>query len=166
MEKRGAKIDIEGGYVIARAKDGLKGGDIKFQKVTVSGTHTALMAAVLARGTTVIENAAQEPEIGDVADCLNKMGARISGIGTSRLIVEGVNVVKKHVKPNPMKGVTGGVIDKTLSIHQSNVAIFNAATGKADRVGVKLFSDAEKKSRKTVERGTRVFRSSGEEIKV
>ena len=62
--------------------------------------------------------------------------------------------------------VTGGVIDKTLSIHQSNVAIFNPATGKADRVGVKLFSDDEKKSRKTVERGTRVFRSSGEEIKV
>jgi UDP-N-acetylglucosamine 1-carboxyvinyltransferase len=58
--------------------------------VTVSGTHTALMAAVLANGTTVIDNAAQEPEIGDVADCLNKMGARVSGIGTSRLIVEGV----------------------------------------------------------------------------
>ena len=56
----------------------------------MGGTHTALMAAVLARGTTVIDNAAQEPEIGDVADCLNKMGARISGIGTSRLIVEGV----------------------------------------------------------------------------
>jgi UDP-N-acetylglucosamine 1-carboxyvinyltransferase len=91
MEKLGAKIDIEGGYVIARAKDGLKGGDIKFPKVTVSGTHTAMMAAVLASGTTVIENAAQEPEIGDVADCLNKMGARISGIGTSRLIVEGVS---------------------------------------------------------------------------
>jgi large subunit ribosomal protein L24 len=65
-----------------------------------------------------------------------------------------------------MKGITGGVIDKTLSIHQSNVAIFNAATGKADRVGIKLLSEAEKKSRKTVERGTRVFRSSGEEIKV
>jgi UDP-N-acetylglucosamine 1-carboxyvinyltransferase len=91
LEKLGAKIDIEGGYVIARAKDGLKGGEIKFPKVTVSGTHTALMAAVLANGTTVIENAAQEPEIGDVADCLNKMGARISGIGTSRLIVEGVS---------------------------------------------------------------------------
>jgi UDP-N-acetylglucosamine 1-carboxyvinyltransferase len=58
--------------------------------VTVSGTHVALMAAVLAHGTTVIDNAAQEPEIGDVADCLNKMGARVSGIGTSRLIVEGV----------------------------------------------------------------------------
>ncbi len=90
MEKLGAKIDIEGGYVIARAKDGLKGGEVKFPKVTVSGTHTALMASVLAHGTTVIENAAQEPEIGDVANCLNKMGARISGIGTSRLIVEGV----------------------------------------------------------------------------
>jgi len=91
LERLGAKIEIDGGYVIARAKDGLKGGEIKFPKVTVSGTHTALMAAVLARGTTVIENAAQEPEIGDVADCLNKMGARISGIGTSRLIIEGVS---------------------------------------------------------------------------
>ena len=91
MERLGAQIDVEGGYVIARAKDGLKGGEIKFPKVTVSGTHIALMAAVLARGTTVIENAAQEPEIGDVADCLNKMGARVSGIGTSRLIVEGVS---------------------------------------------------------------------------
>jgi UDP-N-acetylglucosamine 1-carboxyvinyltransferase len=90
LEALGAKIEIDAGYVIARAKDGLKGGEIKFPKVTVSGTHTALMAAVLARGTTVIENAAQEPEIGDVADCLNKMGARVSGIGTSRLIVEGV----------------------------------------------------------------------------
>src|ERR1700755_2614781 len=91
LEKLGAKIEIDAGYVIARAKDGLKGGEIKFSKVTVSGTHVALMAAVLARGTTVIENAAQEPEIGDVADCLNKMGARISGIGTSRLIIEGVS---------------------------------------------------------------------------
>ncbi len=90
LERLGAQIEIDGGYVIARAKDGLKGGEIKFPKVTVSGTHTALMAAVLARGTTVIENAAQEPEIGDVADCLNKMGARVSGIGTSRLIIEGV----------------------------------------------------------------------------
>ena len=90
LEKLGAQIDVESGYVIARAKNGLKGGEIKFPKVTVSGTHVALMAAVLAHGTSVIENAAREPEIGDVADCLNKMGARISGIGTSRLIVEGV----------------------------------------------------------------------------
>jgi UDP-N-acetylglucosamine 1-carboxyvinyltransferase len=62
-----------------------------FPKVTVGGSHTALMGAVLARGTTVIENAAREPEIGDLAACLNKMGAKISGAGTSRIIVEGVS---------------------------------------------------------------------------
>jgi UDP-N-acetylglucosamine 1-carboxyvinyltransferase len=90
LEKLGAQIEIDGGYVVARARHGLRGGEIRFPKVTVSGTHTAVMAAVLANGTTVIENAAQEPEIGDVADCLNKMGARISGVGTSRLIIEGV----------------------------------------------------------------------------
>ncbi|HEY6831445.1 MAG TPA: UDP-N-acetylglucosamine 1-carboxyvinyltransferase [Pseudolabrys sp.] len=91
MEALGAEIEIEGGYVIARARKGLRGGEIKFPKVTVGGTHTALMAAALASGTTVIENAAREPEIGDVADCLNKMGARITGAGTARIVIEGVS---------------------------------------------------------------------------
>jgi UDP-N-acetylglucosamine 1-carboxyvinyltransferase len=86
----GADIEIEAGYVIARAKKGLRGGEIVFPKVTVGGTHVAMMAASLAKGTTVIENAAREPEIGDVADCLNKMGAKITGAGTSRIVVEGV----------------------------------------------------------------------------
>jgi len=95
-----------------------------------------------------------------------RRGTVLSRVDEERLMVEGVNVVKKHVKPNPMKGITGGVIDKTLSIHQSNVAIFNATTGKADRVGMKMLSDAERKQRKTIERAVRVFRSSGEEIKV
>jgi UDP-N-acetylglucosamine 1-carboxyvinyltransferase len=90
LDQLGAEIEIESGYVIARANKGLRGGEIKFPKVTVGGTHTALMAAALARGNTVIENAAREPEIGDVADCLNKMGAKISGAGTSRVMVEGV----------------------------------------------------------------------------
>jgi len=90
LEKLGADIEIEGGYVIARARKGLRGGQINFPKVTVGGTHTALMAASLANGTTVIENAAREPEIGDVADCLNKMGAKITGAGTSQIVVEGV----------------------------------------------------------------------------
>jgi len=90
MERLGAKIDIDGGYVVARAPHGLRGGEITFPKVTVGGTHTAVMAAALANGTTVIENAAREPEIGDVADCLNKMGARIAGAGTSRIVIEGV----------------------------------------------------------------------------
>src|SRR5437764_4646066 len=90
LERLGALIEIDGGYVVARANRGLKGGEIKFSKVTVGGTHTAIMAASLANGTTVIENAAREPEIKDVADCLNKMGAKISGAGTSRIIIEGV----------------------------------------------------------------------------
>jgi UDP-N-acetylglucosamine 1-carboxyvinyltransferase len=90
LEKLGAEIEIEAGYVIARARKGLRGGEIAFPKVTVGGTHTAIMAASLANGTTVIENAAREPEIGDVADCLNKMGAKISGAGTPRIVIEGV----------------------------------------------------------------------------
>jgi len=94
-----------------------------------------------------------------------KRGTVTQRVDDDRLIVDGVNVVKKHVKPNPMKGATGGVVDKTLPIHQSNVAIFNPATGKADRVSIKLLSDAEKQSRKTQENGIRVFRSSGKEIK-
>ena len=95
-----------------------------------------------------------------------RRGRVLARVDDERLLVEGINVVKKHVKPNPMKGITGGVTDKTMSIHQSNVAIFNAATGKADRVGIRLLSEDEKKSRKTIERGIRVFRSSGAEIKV
>ncbi len=90
MQRLGAAIEIDSGYVVARAPRGLKGGEIVFPKVTVSGTHTAIMAASLADGTTVIENAAREPEVADVALCLNKMGARISGAGTRRIVVEGV----------------------------------------------------------------------------
>ena len=89
-----------------------------------------------------------------------RRGTVLSRVDEERLIVEGVNVVKKHVKPNPMKGVTGGVVDKTLSIHQSNVAIYNAATGKADRVGVKIRAGSDGKTERF-----RVFKSSGEEIK-
>src|SRR5712671_3179207 len=85
LENLGAEIEIEAGYVVARAKHGLRGGEIVFPKVTVGGTHTALMAAVLAAGTTVIENAAREPEVADVADCLNKMGPRITVEGVPKL---------------------------------------------------------------------------------
>jgi UDP-N-acetylglucosamine 1-carboxyvinyltransferase len=90
VARLGAKIEIESGYVVARAPHGLRGAEIVFPKVTVGGTHTAMMAASLAQGTTVIENAAREPEIVDVADCLNKMGARISGAGTKQIVIEGV----------------------------------------------------------------------------
>jgi UDP-N-acetylglucosamine 1-carboxyvinyltransferase len=91
LERLGAHIDVEGGYVVARAPKGLRAGEIVFPKVTVGGTHTAIMAATLARGLTVIDNAAREPEVVDLADCLNKMGARISGAGTSHIEVEGVS---------------------------------------------------------------------------
>jgi UDP-N-acetylglucosamine 1-carboxyvinyltransferase len=90
MEKLGAECVIDQGYVIAKAKKGLKGGHISFSKVTVGATHAAVMAAVLAHGDTVIENAATEPEITDVAECLVKMGAKISGIGTRNLNITGV----------------------------------------------------------------------------
>jgi len=72
------------------------------------------------------------------------------------LVVEGINLVKKHTKPNPMKGTTGGIVEKSMPIHQSNLAIYNAVSGKADRVGIKLLADGKK---------VRVFKSSGEEIK-
>jgi UDP-N-acetylglucosamine 1-carboxyvinyltransferase len=90
LEKLGAEIVIDGGYVVAKAPGGLKGATIEFPKVTVSGTHVAVMAAALAKGTTIIDNAACEPEIADVADCLNKMGAKITGAGTPRITIEGV----------------------------------------------------------------------------
>jgi large subunit ribosomal protein L24 len=75
----------------------------------------------------------------------------------SHLLVEGINLVKKHTKPNPMAGSQGGIVEKTMPIHQSNVAIYNASTGRADRVGIKILADGSK---------VRVFKSSGEEIKV
>jgi large subunit ribosomal protein L24 len=85
-----------------------------------------------------------------------KRGTVTERVDADRVVVEGINMVKKHVKPNPLKGTTGGVVDKTMPIHQSNVAIWNAAAGKADRVGIKLQADGKR---------VRVFKSSGEEIK-
>jgi UDP-N-acetylglucosamine 1-carboxyvinyltransferase len=142
LEKLGAEIEIEGGYVIARAKNGLRGGEVVFPKVTVGGTHTALMAASLARGTTVIENAAREPEIGDVADCLNKMGARISGAGTARIVVEGVdklNGARHKVLPDRIEtgtyamavAMTGG----DVLLHNARPELLQAALDVLEQTG-------------------------------
>ena len=90
LEALGAKIDLEGGYVLATAPKGLTGAKVSLSKVSVGATHNALMAAVLARGDTVIENAAREPEVADLAGCLKKMGAKITGIGTATLQIQGV----------------------------------------------------------------------------
>ncbi|HUU71182.1 MAG TPA: UDP-N-acetylglucosamine 1-carboxyvinyltransferase [Burkholderiales bacterium] len=92
LEALGAEIRIERGYIHARA-DRLRGARIKMDLVTVTGTENLMMAAALADGTTVIENAALEPEVVDLADCLNAMGARITGAGTSEVTIEGVDAL-------------------------------------------------------------------------
>ena len=85
-----------------------------------------------------------------------KRGTISLRVNDNYVLVDGINLVKKHTKPNPLKGTTGGIVEKSMPIHQSNVAIFSAASGKADRVGVKLLADGKK---------VRVFKSSGDEIK-
>jgi UDP-N-acetylglucosamine 1-carboxyvinyltransferase len=91
LKALGAEIDIESGYVLAKAAGGLRGGRVTFPKVSVGATHNVLLASALARGETVIENAAREPEVGDVAECLVKMGVKIEGIGTSTLHIQGAD---------------------------------------------------------------------------
>lgn len=84
-----------------------------------------------------------------------KRGAVLKVLDTGRVVVEGINMVKRHTRPNPMKGVAGGIVDKEMSIHISNVALFNRATQKADRVGFKTLDDNRK---------VRVFKSGGEVV--
>ena len=86
-----------------------------------------------------------------------KRGTVLRRVDAEHVVVEGVNRVKKHQRPNPMKGVTGGIVDKDLPIHVSNVALFNPATQKADRIGFKSLEDGRK---------VRVFRSNGEQVDV
>ena len=109
LEKLGVHIEIESGYAVAKAPKGLIGGEIDFPKVTVGGTHTALMAAATAHGSTLIRNAAREPEVKDLADCLIKMGARIKGAGTSEIEVTGVtrlNGARHAVLPDRIEAGT------------------------------------------------------------
>ena len=86
----------------------------------------------------------------------SKRGTITQRIDDSYVLIEGLNLVKKHTKPNPLKGTVGGIVQKSMPIHQSNIAIFNAVSGKADRVGIKLLADGKK---------VRVFKSSGDAIK-
>ena len=165
LEKLGAEIEIEGGYVIARAKKGLRGGDIEFPKVTVGGTHTALMAAALAHGTTVIENAAREPEIGDVADCLNKMGAKISGAGTARIVVEGVAEAARRAPRVLPDRIETGTYAMAVAMTGGDVLLQNArartAAGRARRAGADRRRRSRRPTRASASRATaRVSRRS------
>ncbi len=150
MEQLGATIEIENGYAVARAKKGLRGGEIVFPKVTVGGTHVALMAACLAQGTTVIDNAAQEPEIKDVADCLVKMGAKITGAGTPRIEIQGVSRLgpaRHHVVPDRIESgtyamavaITGG----DVMLQGARPELLQSTLDVLEQVGAKVTSTNE-----------------------
>jgi len=124
LEALGVEVTLEDGYVHAHAPQGLKGGTVRFPMVSVGATENLLMAATLARGTTVLENAAREPEIADLAHCLVAMGARISGVGTARLEIEGVprlTGARHRVLPDRIEAgtyamaaaITGGALELT-----------------------------------------------------
>ena len=159
LERLGAKIEIDGGYVIARANKGLQGGEIFFPKVTVGGTHTALMAASLANGTSVIENAAREPEIADVAACLNKMGAKISGAGTAQIVVEGVaklNGARHRVLPDRIET---GTYAMAVAMAGGDVMLENARAELLQN-GLDVLAQAGLEYNET-NRGLRVARNGG-----
>ena len=157
LEKLGATIEIDAGYAVARAPRGLTGAEIVFPKVTVGGTHTALMGAATAHGSTLIRNAAREPEVRDLADCLVKMGARIKGAGTSEIEVEGVarlNGARHHVLPDRIEAgtyatavaMTGG----DILLEGVRQDLFQEALGAIERAGASVSSD---------NRGVRVTRN-------
>ena len=144
LEELGATIEVKNGYIYAHA-DTLIGTDIHFDQVTVTATENVLMAAALAKGTTTIHNAAQEPEISDLCNCLNSMGGKISGIGTSTLTIEGVknlNGVKHSVCPDRIEAgtylvaaaITGGSITIKNIRHQS----MRATLGKLIEIGADI----------------------------
>jgi UDP-N-acetylglucosamine 1-carboxyvinyltransferase len=150
LEALGAEIHVENGYVNAKATDGLKGGRVVFDMVTVGGTENILIAAVIAQGTTIIENAAQEPEVTDLANLLVKMGAKIEGIGTSMLTVHGVEalhgceyaVVADRIETGSYlaaAAITGGRVKTT----NTDPHLMDAVLQKFEDMGAKITSGAD-----------------------
>ncbi len=142
----GATMEIDSGYINATApKGGLIGGTYTFPKVSVGATHVMLMAASLARGTTVINNAAREPEVVDLANCLNAMGAKISGAGTSTIIIEGVHSLsgaRHRVLPDRIEtgtyamavAMTGG----DVTLEGTDFALLDTALDAVRRAGAEI----------------------------
>ena len=125
LEKMGADITLEHGYIIAKAPKGLRGAEINFEKITVTGTENILMAATLAEGITVINNSAMEPEVVDLAKMLKKMGAKIEGEGTSRIVVHGVkklNGVNHRIIPDRIEAGTFAVLS---ALFNGNIRLKN-----------------------------------------
>ncbi len=145
LEAMGAKIVLEDGYIVAEAPGGLKGAKVAFPKVTVGGTENILMAAVLAKGETIIANAAVEPEITDLAECLIAMGAKIEGVGTNRLVVQGVtelhaathSVIPDRIETGTFMiaaALTGG----TVRLKNARLDTLNALVGVLQAAGVDI----------------------------
>ncbi|MGJ5175951.1 UDP-N-acetylglucosamine 1-carboxyvinyltransferase [Bradyrhizobium oligotrophicum] len=150
LEKLGASIDIDAGYVVAKAPGGLRGGRIEFPKVTVGGTHVAVMAASLAKGTTIIANAACEPEITDLADCLNKMGARITGAGTPVIEIEGVaslHGARHTVLPDRIEAgtyaIAAAMTGGDVQLAGARPELLQSALDVLAEAGAEISSDAE-----------------------
>jgi len=150
LEELGATIEVKNGYIYAQA-DTLIGTDIYFDQVTVTATENVLMAATLAKGTTTIHNAAQEPEISDLCNCLNTMGAKISGIGTSTLTIEGVkslNGVKHSVCPDRIEAgtylVAAAITSGSITIKNIRHQSMRSTLGKLIEIGadIKTGSDS------------------------
>ena len=131
LQQMGAEIEIEHGYVIARAKR-LHGACIVFENATVGGTENLMLAAALARGTTVIENAAKEPEIIDLADCLVKMGAQIDGAGSSVITIEGVDQLRPCSHRVIPDRVEAGTLLIAGAITGGDVRVNNCVPGHID----------------------------------
>ncbi len=159
LERLGASIEIDAGYVVAKAPKGLRGAEITFPKVTVGGTHVALMAAALAQGTTVLHNAAREPEVLDLADLLVKMGARIRGARESVIEIDGVAPLggaKHRVLPDRIEA---GTYAMAAAMTGGDVMLQGA---KAEHLKAAL--DALEQSGATVDasdEGLRIRRSGG-----
>jgi UDP-N-acetylglucosamine 1-carboxyvinyltransferase len=140
----GAEIEVEGGYIRARASR-LKGADLVMETVTVTGTENLMMAAVLARGRTVIENAAREPEVVDLANCLNTMGAQVHGAGTDTLIIEGVlslkggqyDVLADRIETGTFL-VAGAITGGKVKLKQTQPRLLDAVLQKLHEAGAKV----------------------------
>jgi UDP-N-acetylglucosamine 1-carboxyvinyltransferase len=150
MEKMGAKIEVEQGYIIAKSDGRLQGADITMEPVTVTGTENLLMAAVLAEGVTTLRNAAREPEVTDLASFLVKMGAKISGIGTSTLVVEGVerlNGVNYSVIPDRIEAGTylaaAAITQSKLTVTKVNPEHLGAVLEKFAEAGAEITTTAD-----------------------
>jgi len=137
LESLGASISIDGGYIKAEA-DRLKGARIFMDLISVTGTENLMMAATLAEGTTVIENAAREPEVVDLADCLNAMGAKISGAGGDEIIIEGVETLHgTHHRVIPDR-IEAGTFLVAAAISGGEIKIKDVIPGQIDSVLDKL----------------------------